>query len=96
MVCWSLGRAAAARAATSLGEAADCPPTRAAAAAECLACARTHAPHTRDDTTHLTGHFEGFVEVKSKDEVAVMEALMKHGPLAVGVDASFDEFLFYR
>jgi len=43
----------------------------------------------------MTGHFDGYVEVHSKDEVAVMEALMKHGPLAVGVDASFDEFLFY-
>lgn len=51
---------------------------------------------TRDDTTKMTGHFEGYVEVPSKDEVAVMEALYKHGPLAVGVDASFDEFLFYR
>lgn len=50
----------------------------------------------RDDTTKMTGHFDGYVEVHSKDEVAVMEALMKHGPLAVGVDASFDEFLFYR
>lgn len=49
----------------------------------------------RDDTTKMTGHFDGYVEVHSKDEVAVMEALMKHGPLAVGVDASFDEFLFY-
>jgi hypothetical protein len=50
----------------------------------------------RDDTTKMTGHFDGYVEIHSKDEVAVMEALMKHGPLAVGVDASFDEFLFYR
>lgn len=52
--------------------------------------------YCRDDTSRMTGHFEGYVEVKSKDEVAVMEALMKHGPLAVGVDASFEEFLFYR
>lgn len=50
----------------------------------------------RDDTTKMTGHFDGYVEVPSKDESAVMEALMKHGPLAVGVDASFDEFLFHR
>lgn len=49
-----------------------------------------------DDTTKLTGHFDGYVEVHSKDEVAVMEALLKHGPLAVGVDASYDEFLFFR
>lgn len=44
----------------------------------------------------MTGHFTGYVEVKSMDEAAVMEALMKHGPLAVGVDATYDEFLFYR
>jgi hypothetical protein len=50
----------------------------------------------RDDTTKMTGHFDGYVEVPSKDESAVMEALMKHGPLAVGVDATFDEFLFHR
>jgi hypothetical protein len=44
----------------------------------------------------MSGHFDGYIEVHRKDEVAVMEALMRHGPLAVGVDASFDEFLFYR
>lgn len=49
----------------------------------------------REDTTKMTGHFDGYVEVHSKDEEAVMEALMKHGPLAVGVDADFD-FVFYR
>lgn len=43
----------------------------------------------------MSGHFDGYVEVASKDEVAVMEALWRHGPLAVGIDASFDEFLFY-
>lgn len=52
--------------------------------------------YCRDDTTKMSGHFDGYVEVHRKDELAVMEALMKHGPLAVGVDASFDEFLFYR
>jgi hypothetical protein len=54
------------------------------------------ALYCRDDTTKMSGHFDGYVEVHRKDEVAVMEALMKHGPLAVGVDATFDEFLFYR
>eukprot|EP00775_Hariotina_reticulata_P009003 gene9003-9176_t len=49
----------------------------------------------KDGDAKLTGHFSGFVDVKSKDEVAVMEALLKHGPLSVGVDASFDDFLFY-
>ncbi|KAF8061334.1 cfaD [Scenedesmus sp. PABB004] len=49
----------------------------------------------KDNSTALTGHFSGYVEVASKDEVAVMEALMRHGPLAVGVDASADDFLFY-
>jgi cathepsin L len=32
----------------------------------------------------------------TQDEVAVMEALWKFGPLAVGVDAEPDGFLFYR
>jgi hypothetical protein len=32
--------------------------------------------------------------VPYRDEEAVMEALMRHGPLAVGVDADFD-FAFY-
>jgi hypothetical protein len=64
-------------------------------ALHCCRC-RCAALLHRDDTTKLTGHFDGYVEIHSKDEVAVMEALMKHGPLAVGVDASFDEFLFYR
>jgi hypothetical protein len=44
----------------------------------------------------MSGHFDGYVEVHRKDEVAVMEALLKHGPLAVGVDATYDEFLFFR
>jgi hypothetical protein len=52
--------------------------------------------HCRDNSTKLTGHFDGYVEVKSRDEAAVMEALMRHGPLAVGVDASSDDFLLYR
>ena len=51
---------------------------------------------TRDSNAKITGHFNGYVEVESKNEVAVMEALMRYGPLAVGVDASYDEFLFYR
>jgi hypothetical protein len=50
----------------------------------------------RDAKAKVTGHFSGFVDVKSKDEEAVMQALIQHGPLSVGVDASFDEFLFYR
>ncbi|KAF6265677.1 hypothetical protein COO60DRAFT_1697673 [Scenedesmus sp. NREL 46B-D3] len=49
----------------------------------------------KDNSTKLTGHFDGYVEVKSRDTAAVMEALMRHGPLAVGVDASSDEFLLY-
>jgi hypothetical protein len=32
--------------------------------------------------------------VPSRDEAAVREALLTHGPLSVGVDASFD-FIFY-
>ncbi len=35
------------------------------------------------------------MQVPSRNEEAVMEALWKFGPLSVGVDASFDEFLFY-
>ncbi len=48
----------------------------------------------RDNVTAKSGHFSGFVEVP-QDEEAVMEALWKHGPLAVGVDATFDGFNFY-
>lgn len=50
----------------------------------------------RDTNAKLSGHFNGYVEVESRSEVSVMEALMKYGPLAVGVDASYDDFLFYR
>eukprot|EP00879_Flechtneria_rotunda_P020025 GHRR01021053.1.p1 GENE.GHRR01021053.1~~GHRR01021053.1.p1 ORF type:complete len:405 (+),score=139.61 GHRR01021053.1:1350-2564(+) len=47
----------------------------------------------RDNSTRVSGHFKGYIEV-SQGEAAVMEALMRHGPLAVGVDASYD-FIFY-
>lgn len=33
------------------------------------------------------GLFEGFLEVKSRDEAAVMEAVYTLGPLSVGMDA---------
>ncbi|KAI8474230.1 MAG: cysteine proteinase [Monoraphidium minutum] len=48
----------------------------------------------RDNATKLVGRFKDYVQVPTRDEEAVMEALLKHGPLAVGVDAEHD-FAFY-
>lgn len=40
--------------------------------------------------------FEGYLSVESRDEKALMEAVYKHGPIAVAVDASPDGFSFYK
>lgn len=47
-----------------------------------------------DNATRLEGRFKGYAQVASRDKDAVKEALMRHGPLAVGVDAEHD-FAFY-
>lgn len=49
--------------------------------------------HCRDNTTAREGIFDGFVRVDQDDE-SVMEALMKHGPLAIGIDADYDFGLY--
>jgi hypothetical protein len=52
--------------------------------------------HTRRaGNASRAGHFSGYLEVASRDEEALMEALVTHGPVAVAVDASLDNFRFY-
>ena len=41
------------------------------------------ANHTR------VGHFEGYLAVESRDEVALMEAVWQYGPIAVSVYAGW-------
>ncbi|KAI8469275.1 MAG: cysteine endopeptidase [Monoraphidium minutum] len=43
----------------------------------------------RHNTTAKEGFFDGFVRV-DQDDASVMEALMRHGPLAIGIDADYD------
>ncbi|GBF93582.1 hypothetical protein Rsub_06302 [Raphidocelis subcapitata] len=50
--------------------------------------------YCRDNVTRMEGLFRGYARVPSRDEAAVREALLMHGPLSVGVDADFD-FAFY-
>jgi hypothetical protein len=39
--------------------------------------------------------FKGFAHVKKRDELALMWAVAKHGPVAVSLDASQPSFKFY-
>ncbi|GAX77743.1 hypothetical protein CEUSTIGMA_g5186.t1 [Chlamydomonas eustigma] len=42
------------------------------------------------------GHFEGFLEIESRDEEAFMEAVYRFGPISVAMDASLDSFAYYK
>jgi hypothetical protein len=39
--------------------------------------------------------FKGFKHVKKRDELSLMYALWKHGPVAISLDASQPTFRFY-
>jgi hypothetical protein len=39
--------------------------------------------------------FKGFAHVKKRDELALMWAVARHGPVAVSLDASQPTFKFY-
>lgn len=39
--------------------------------------------------------FAGFANVKKRDEVSLMYAVWKHGPIAISLDASQPSFKFY-
>jgi hypothetical protein len=39
--------------------------------------------------------FKGFAHVRKRDELALMWAVAKHGPVAVSLDASQPSFKFY-
>jgi hypothetical protein len=52
-------------------------------------------PARRAAATSRVGHFQGYLDVPARDEEALMEALAKHGPVAVAVDASQESFRFY-
>ncbi|KAG2496806.1 hypothetical protein HYH03_005213 [Edaphochlamys debaryana] len=43
----------------------------------------------------LVGRFDGYLAVESRDDVALMEAVYKYGPVAVSVDADPETFSFY-
>lgn len=40
-------------------------------------------------------HFKGFANVKKRDELSLMYAVWKHGPVAISLDASQPSFKFY-
>lgn len=40
-------------------------------------------------------HFKGYATVKKRDEVALMWAVWRHGPVAISIDASQPTFRFY-
>jgi C1A family cysteine protease len=48
-----------------------------------------------DNTTAKTGHFKGYAQLKAREPEHVLEALLRYGPIAVSIDASSDDFLFY-
>lgn len=39
--------------------------------------------------------FKGFAHVKKRDELSLMYAVWKHGPVAISLDASQPSFKFY-
>jgi cathepsin L len=49
---------------------------------------------TRPNFTPVAA-FKGFAHVKKRDELALMWAVAKHGPVAVSLDASQPSFKFY-
>jgi cathepsin L len=42
-----------------------------------------------------TARFKGFADIKKRDNEALMEAVYKHGPVAVSIDAAHESFRFY-
>jgi hypothetical protein len=49
----------------------------------------------RENRTHASAHFKGFLNVPARDERALMEAVHRHGPIAISIDAALDTFKFY-
>lgn len=53
----------------------------------------------RQNATHRdaapVAFFKGYVNVKQRDEVALMWAVWRHGPVAISIDASQPTFRFY-
>jgi len=53
----------------------------------------------RQNATHRdaapVAHFKGFANVKKRNELALMWAVWKHGPVAISIDASLPTFRFY-
>jgi hypothetical protein len=42
------------------------------------------------------GQFDGFLEIEARDELALMEAVYRLGPVSVAIDASPDAFSYYK
>jgi hypothetical protein len=53
----------------------------------------------RQNATHKdaapVAFFKGYANVKKRDEVSLMWAVWKHGPVAISIDASQPTFRFY-
>ncbi|GIM14939.1 hypothetical protein Vretimale_17792, partial [Volvox reticuliferus] len=56
---------------------------------------RSEVGFCRSANHSLVGRFSGYWAVESRNELALMEAVWKYGPVAVSVDAAPDSFRFY-
>ena len=60
----------------------------------CCACCVCSANATRQDFAPVA-QFKGFAHVKKRDELSLMYAVWRHGPVAISLDASQPSFKFY-
>ncbi|GLI71459.1 hypothetical protein VaNZ11_016680 [Volvox africanus] len=56
---------------------------------------RSEVGFCRSANHSLVGRFSGYWAVESRNDLALMEAVWKYGPVAVSVDAAPDTFRFY-
>lgn len=60
----------------------------------CTAVVLLRANATKADFAPVA-QFKGFASVKKRDELSLMYAVWKHGPVAISLDASQPSFKFY-